>query len=48
LPWNLENELTEQLTYVSEWGGELVFPLPELHAKRYPANERSMGRGKAS
>ena len=32
LPWNLEVELTEQLAYIAEWGGELVFPLPTLHA----------------
>ena len=31
LPWNLESELTEQLGYIAEWGGELVFPLPTLH-----------------
>ncbi|AII05303.1 class I SAM-dependent methyltransferase [Rhodococcus opacus] len=31
LPWNLERELTEQLRYISEWGGELVYPLPSLH-----------------
>ena len=34
LPWNLETELTEQLAYISEWGGELVIPLPELHLKQ--------------
>ncbi len=32
LPWNLEPELTEQLAYIAEWGGQLVFPLPTLHA----------------
>jgi hypothetical protein len=32
LPWNLEPELTEQLAYISEWGGQLIFPLPTLHA----------------
>ncbi|OBJ02938.1 SAM-dependent methyltransferase [Mycobacterium alsense] len=32
LPWNLEAELTEQLAYIAEWGGQLVFPLPTLHA----------------
>jgi SAM-dependent methyltransferase len=32
LPWNLEPELTEQLAYIGEWGGQLVFPLPTLHA----------------
>jgi hypothetical protein len=31
LPWNLEEELTQQLAYIKEWGGELVFPLPTLH-----------------
>jgi SAM-dependent methyltransferase len=31
LPWHLENELTEQLGYIADWGGQLVFPLPSLH-----------------
>jgi C-methyltransferase C-terminal domain/Methyltransferase domain len=31
LPWNLESELTEQLNYVTEWGGQIVYPLPTLH-----------------
>jgi hypothetical protein len=31
LPWNLETELTDQLSYIAEWGGQLVFPLPTLH-----------------
>ena len=30
LPWNLRAELTEQLSYVREWGGRLVFPIPSL------------------
>jgi len=30
LPWNLREELTEQLEYVREWGGRLVFPIPGL------------------
>ncbi len=30
LPWNLRTELTEQLAYISEWGGRLVFPIPTL------------------
>ncbi|MFG1696940.1 class I SAM-dependent methyltransferase [Nonomuraea sp. NPDC049309] len=30
LPWNLRAELTEQLAYVREWGGRLVFPIPSL------------------
>ncbi|WP_336209672.1 class I SAM-dependent methyltransferase [Nonomuraea sp. LPB2021202275-12-8] len=30
LPWNLRAELVEQLAYVHEWGGRLVFPIPYL------------------
>jgi hypothetical protein len=30
LPWNLREELTAQLSYVRDWGGKLVFPIPEL------------------
>lgn len=36
LPWNLETELTEQLGYIAEWGGRLVFPLPTLHTADVP------------
>ncbi|MFE6609460.1 class I SAM-dependent methyltransferase [Amycolatopsis sp. NPDC057786] len=30
LPWNLRKELTAQLSFVDEWGGKLVFPIPRL------------------
>ena len=30
LPWNLRAEITTQLAYVREWGGRLVFPIPDL------------------
>ncbi len=30
LPWNLRAEITKQLDYVRDWGGRLVFPIPEL------------------
>jgi hypothetical protein len=30
LPWNLRKELTDQLSYVGDWGGQLVFPIPHL------------------
>ena len=30
LPWNLRRELSEQLDYVHDWGGRLVFPIPTL------------------
>jgi hypothetical protein len=28
LPWNLIDEISEQLSYVGEWGGELIVPIP--------------------
>jgi hypothetical protein len=34
LPWNLRTELTEQLRYIGEWGGQLVFPIPHLEIER--------------
>jgi len=30
LPWNLRDEITEQLSYIRDWGGRLVFPIPTL------------------
>jgi SAM-dependent methyltransferase len=30
LPWNLRTEISAQLSYVREWGGRLVFPIPSL------------------
>ncbi|WP_329103846.1 class I SAM-dependent methyltransferase [Micromonospora sp. NBC_01699] len=30
LPWNLRTEISTQLAYVREWGGRLVYPIPEL------------------
>jgi hypothetical protein len=30
LPWNLRTEITAQLGYVAEWGGQLVYPIPQL------------------
>jgi C-methyltransferase C-terminal domain len=32
LPWNPETELTEQPSYIADWGGQLVFPLPTVHS----------------
>jgi SAM-dependent methyltransferase len=28
LPWNLEREITEQLSFVREWGARLIIPIP--------------------
>ncbi len=30
LPWNLKNEIMDQLTYVREWGGRFVIVVPRL------------------
>jgi len=30
LPWNLRNEITQQLSYIKEWGGKFVIAIPEL------------------
>jgi SAM-dependent methyltransferase len=30
LPWNLKNEIMEQLEYIREWGGRFVVPIPKV------------------
>ncbi|MEP7229613.1 MAG: class I SAM-dependent methyltransferase [Ginsengibacter sp.] len=30
LPWNLKDEIIEQLSYVKNWGAKFVIPIPEL------------------
>ena len=30
LPWDLRDEMVEQLSYVRDWGGRLVFPIPTV------------------
>ena len=30
LPWNLRDEISQQLDYARDWGGRLVFPIPSL------------------
>jgi hypothetical protein len=30
LPWNLKEEIVEQLAYAREWGAKFVVPIPEL------------------
>ncbi|MBX9641258.1 MAG: SAM-dependent methyltransferase, partial [Mycobacteriaceae bacterium] len=43
LPWNLETELTEQLAYVTEWGGQIVYPLPNLHLANVKSRSAAVG-----
>jgi len=33
LPWNLREEVEEQLAYIREWGGRLVTAVPALHVE---------------
>ena len=30
LPWNLKSEVMEQISYIREWGGRFVVPIPEV------------------
>ncbi len=30
LPWNLKDEITAQLSYIKNWGGQFVVPIPAL------------------
>jgi 2-polyprenyl-3-methyl-5-hydroxy-6-metoxy-1,4-benzoquinol methylase len=30
LPWNLRNEIMEQMAYVRQWGGQFVVPIPDI------------------
>ncbi|MBI1767587.1 MAG: methyltransferase domain-containing protein [Bacteroidetes bacterium] len=30
LPWNLKDEIMDQLSFITEWGGQFVVPIPEL------------------
>jgi hypothetical protein len=30
LPWNLQNEIVQQMSHVAGWGGKFVIPIPEI------------------
>lgn len=30
LPWNLKEEIMEQMAYIRDWGGQFVVPIPEV------------------
>lgn len=30
LPWNLKDEIMQQMSYIREWGGRFVVPIPEI------------------
>jgi C-methyltransferase C-terminal domain len=29
LPWNLREEIVDQLAYIREWGGQFIIPIPQ-------------------
>ncbi|MCC5644936.1 class I SAM-dependent methyltransferase [Nostoc sp. CHAB 5824] len=31
LPWNLKNEVMSQMSYIRDWGGKFVVPIPEVN-----------------
>ena len=34
LPWNIKNEVMQQLAFIREWGGQFVIPIPSLEVVR--------------
>jgi hypothetical protein len=30
LPWNLKDEIMQQMSFIREWGGKFVVPIPEV------------------
>jgi hypothetical protein len=30
LPWNLKNEIISQMSYIRDWGGKFIVPIPEV------------------
>ena len=34
LPWNLKDEISLATSYIGEWGGEFVVPIPEVEVLR--------------
>jgi hypothetical protein len=30
LPWNLKEEIAQQMAYIREWGGQFVIPIPKV------------------
>ena len=30
IPWNLKDEIMEQMKYIRDWGGKFMIPIPEV------------------
>jgi hypothetical protein len=33
LPWNLTDEITQQMSHIAQWGGRFVVPIPEVEVR---------------
>ncbi|WP_331000669.1 methyltransferase C-terminal domain-containing protein [Nostoc sp. NZL] len=40
LPWNLKEEIIEQMAFIGEWGGQFVVPIPEMKTYISPIPDR--------
>jgi hypothetical protein len=40
LPWNLKDEVMQQMSYIAEWGGQFVVPIPEVKVLTQPSEKR--------
>ena len=30
LPWNIKDEIMDQMSFIREWGGKFIVPIPEV------------------
>ncbi|MBW1705210.1 MAG: methyltransferase domain-containing protein [Deltaproteobacteria bacterium] len=35
LPWNIQDEIVNQLRYIDDWGGIFVVPIPDVHLRNF-------------
>lgn len=41
LPWNIKEEIMKQLSYIGDWGGKFIVPIPKLKQYNSDGNEIS-------
>jgi 2-polyprenyl-3-methyl-5-hydroxy-6-metoxy-1,4-benzoquinol methylase len=39
LPWNLKDEIIEQMSFIRDWGGQFITPVPEVQVYSYSPSE---------
>lgn len=42
LPWNLKEEIIEQMAFIGEWGGQFVVPIPEVTIYQSPVHQLAL------